>query len=220
MAGGRGTVRMHAAGRRGEVGISAASGGGAVSGSSAPARPGMAPGSLPPGCWGNCWPVRPSSAASSSSRRMIPSSAVPRAVSRSASRRRGLRLCQEHRRWDQPARAIRRCAGRAWHGHAALPSCRVPGCGFGAMRHRLCPRHDGAWRRAGEPGLDGWLAASARPAAAGAGSLPGRPVPAVGGARRRCAIRTCGAGGGAAARTWRDSPGAAGSPRPPGNGRT
>ena len=81
-------------------------------------------------------------------------------------------MCREHyRRWDQagrpdPGQFAVTAEAVPWHGHAALPPCRVPGCGFGAKRYRLCPRHDGAWRRAGEPGLDGWLAASARPAAA------------------------------------------------------
>jgi integrase len=84
-------------------------------------------------------------------------------------------MCQEHyRRWDQagrpdPGQFAATAQPVPWHGHAALPSCRVPGCGFGAKRHRLCPRHDGAWRRAGEPGLEGWLAASARPAAVSPG---------------------------------------------------
>jgi integrase len=84
-------------------------------------------------------------------------------------------LCQEHyRRW---ARAGRPDPGQfaataqpvPRHGHAVLPECRVPGCGFGAKRHRLCPRHDRAWRRAAEPELNAWLADSARPAAASPG---------------------------------------------------
>ena len=45
-----------------------------------------------------------------------------------------------------------------WFGHAPLAGCKVPGCGFGSDRQRLCPRHLRAWLRAGEPDGDRWLA--------------------------------------------------------------
>ena len=89
-------------------------------------------------------------------------------------------MCHSHyRHWGQAGRpdpgqfaAVAKAINTVpFHEPGALPPCRVPGCGFGVKQHRLCPRHDGAWRRAGEPGLDGWLAASARPAAASPGQV-------------------------------------------------
>jgi integrase len=74
-----------------------------------------------------------------------------------AARNRG--LCEGHRqRWQhagQPDLSDFASSGAGpWHGHAPLPSglCRVPGCGFGVQAKGLCPRHAGAWRRAGKPG--------------------------------------------------------------------
>jgi integrase len=87
-------------------------------------------------------------------------------------------LCQAHyRRWDQagrpdPGQFAAAAVPVPWHGPGPLPPCRVPGCGFGAKRHLLCPRHDQAWSRAGEPELPGWLAGSARPPADSPGWAP------------------------------------------------
>ena len=70
-----------------------------------------------------------------------------------------------HQRWahagrpDPGAFAVSEDAAGPWFGHAPLAGCKVPGCGFGTARRRLCPRHLRAWQRAGEPGDDGeWLA--------------------------------------------------------------
>ncbi len=70
-----------------------------------------------------------------------------------------------HHRWahagrpDPGAFAVSEDAAGPWFGHAPLAGCKVPGCGFGTARRRLCPRHLRAWQRAGEPGEDGgWLA--------------------------------------------------------------
>ena len=53
-------------------------------------------------------------------------------------------------------------AGKPWHGHAPLASCRVAGCGSGAVCWReLCSRHRAAWRRAGQPDADRWARAAA-----------------------------------------------------------
>jgi integrase len=69
-----------------------------------------------------------------------------------------------HLRWvhagrpDPGAFAVSQDAAVPWFGHAPLAGCKVPGCGFGSDRRRLCPRHLRAWRRAGEPDGDRWLA--------------------------------------------------------------
>jgi integrase len=65
---------------------------------------------------------------------------------------------------------------RPWHGHGPLLSCRVPGCGFGVMGRRLCPRHLHSWRRAGKPDADAWIISAgpaARPGEDTAGCLIG-----------------------------------------------
>jgi integrase len=80
-------------------------------------------------------------------------------------------LCNGHyKRWAQAGRPdlagfAATAAGRAWRGTALLTSCRVPGCGFGVARRHLCPRHAGAWHRAGEHDVGQWVA-SAQPATA------------------------------------------------------
>jgi integrase len=69
-----------------------------------------------------------------------------------------------HQRWvhagrpDPGAFAVSQDAAVPWFGHAPLAGCKVPGCGFGSDRQRLCPRHLRAWRRSGEPCGGGWLA--------------------------------------------------------------
>ena len=69
-----------------------------------------------------------------------------------------------HQRWvhagrpDPGAFTVSEDAAVPWFGHAPLAGCKVPGCGFGSDRQRLCPRHLRAWLRAGEPDGDRWLA--------------------------------------------------------------
>jgi integrase len=74
-------------------------------------------------------------------------------------------MCDGHRsRWVQAGRpdpAAFAASGEAaspWRGHGPLAGCAVPGCGFGACRSRLCPRHARAWLRAGKPDAGGWAA--------------------------------------------------------------
>jgi integrase len=69
-----------------------------------------------------------------------------------------------HQRWANAGRpdpglfAVSEDAAGPWLGHAPLAGCKVPGCGFGTARRRLCPRHLSAWVRAGAPDDDsGWL---------------------------------------------------------------
>jgi hypothetical protein len=65
-----------------------------------------------------------------------------------------------HQRWVAAGRPEQLPASgdRPWYGHAPLLSCRVPGCGFGVMARRLCPRHVRSWQRSGAPDVDTWLA--------------------------------------------------------------
>jgi hypothetical protein len=84
-----------------------------------------------------------------------------------------------HQRWvhagrpDPGAFAVSEDAAVPWFGHAPLAGCKVPGCGFGSARQRLCPRHLRAWQRAGEPDGGGWLA-GLPPAVPDAGQEPCR----------------------------------------------
>lgn len=50
-------------------------------------------------------------------------------------------------------------------GHVALPPCRAGNCRYGRRRGGLCSRHDYAWRDAGQPDLDAWVATLSEPAA-------------------------------------------------------
>ncbi len=65
-----------------------------------------------------------------------------------------------HQRWVAAGRPEQLPASgdRPWYGHAPLLSCRAPGCGFGVMARRLCPRHVRSWQRSGAPDTDAWLA--------------------------------------------------------------
>ena len=92
-----------------------------------------------------------------------------------------------HQRWVHAGRpgpgafAVSEDAAVPWFGHAPLAGCKVPGCGFGSDRQRLCSRHLRAWQRSGEPDGDGWIAGL--PAAvpdAGQERLPGQLLPALG----------------------------------------
>ena len=56
----------------------------------------------------------------------------------------------------RPGRVRRHC--RAVARARAATAAGAAGCGFGALRRRLCQRHLGAWVRAGEPDIDDWLA--------------------------------------------------------------
>src|SRR6266568_8911372 len=78
---------------------------------------------------------------------------------------RAIGMCYgHHQRWvhagrpDPGAFAASGEASGPWFGHAPLTGCTVPGCGFGAARRRLCPRHMNRWLRAGKPGIAGWIA--------------------------------------------------------------
>ena len=91
------------------------------------------------------------------------------AASGSAAGRRGRPACATPTtsggsRQAAPTRSVFAATAGPLHGHAPPAGCRAAGCGFGALRRRLCQRHLGAWVRAGEPDIDDWLA-SVPPAA-------------------------------------------------------
>jgi integrase len=80
-----------------------------------------------------------------------------------------------HQRWTHAGRpdpgvfAVSEDAAGPWFGHAPLAGCKVPGCGFGTARRRLCPRHLRAWQRAGEPEAGSEWPAGLAPVIPGAG---------------------------------------------------
>jgi len=88
-----------------------------------------------------------------------------------------------HQRWTHAGRpdpgsfAVSGEAAGPWFGHSPLTGCKVPGCGFGAARRRLCPRHMNRWLRAGKPDIGGWAA--------------GQPAVVPGAGQAACRIGYC-----------------------------
>ena len=97
---------------------------------------------------------------------------------------RAIGMCYaHHQRWinaGRPDPGTFAASGEAagpWFGHAPLTGCTVPGCGFGAARRGLCPRHMNRWLRAGKPDIAGWIA--------------GQPAVAPGARQAACRICHC-----------------------------